>query len=250
MNILIPENPQYISPRNQEEDKNMEKLLKILVVEDEAKTARAIKKGLEENKMEVTIAYDGATGKKLAIQNSYDVIILDIILPQMSGLEVCKELRAVNKKTPILLLTALGTTEDKVTGLDSGADDYLVKPFEFKELLARIKSLSRRSTNEWNEFANLQFKDLVLDLNTKTAKRGGKTIELTAREFALLEYLIRNKGRVISKSEISENVWNHYNTNSNIVEVYMNYLRNKVDRDFETKLIHTSIGMGYILKEA
>jgi two-component system, OmpR family, copper resistance phosphate regulon response regulator CusR len=247
--MALLEIPDYLSTLK-ESDNKMEKLLNVLVVEDEPKTARAIKKGLEENKMEVTLAYDGLSGKKLALQQAFDVIILDIILPQMGGVEVCKELRAANKKTPILLLTALGTTEDKVIGLDSGADDYLVKPFEFKELLARIKSLTRRSANDWKEFAHLQYKDLILDLNTKTARRGGKTIELTAREFTLLEYLIRNKERIVSKAEISENVWNHYNTNSNIVEVYMNYLRNKIDRDFEPKLIHTSIGMGYILKEA
>lgn len=222
---------------------------RILVVEDEPKTARSIQKGLEESDYEVEVAYDGEAAIKLIDSRNYDLCLLDYILPKQTGLKVCEFIRSKHIKTPVLFLTALDTTEDKVTVLEAGADDYLVKPFEFRELLARVNSLLRRAKGDWNVVSVLTYEDLELNLNTRMAKRGDKIIELTAREFTLLEWLMRNKERVISKPEIEKNVWNiNYDTSSNVVEVYMNFLRKKIDREFEHKLIHTQIGQGYILK--
>lgn len=211
--------------------------------------ASFIKKGLEEQSYEVDQAYDGNFGIKLALQNEYDLIILDIILPNMNGLEVCREIRRHNVAVSILMLTALGTTDDKIIGLDAGADDYLTKPFEFKELLARIRAISRRST-EVNVGEKLGIADLEMDVARKTVTRGGKPINLTAREFALLHYLLRNKGRVVSRVDITEQVWEtSFDTGSNVIDVYINFLRKKVDKGHSSKLIHTLVGMGYVLKE-
>ena len=223
--------------------------MNILVIEDEPNVASFIRKGLQEQSYEVDVAHDGLEGKGLARQKDYDLIILDIILPNCSGLEICQEIRKSNPHVPILMLTALGTTDDVVTGLSAGADDYLVKPFKFKELLARVRALLRRSSLG-QESGKLSVADLTMDLNAKTVRRGEREIKLTAKEFALLEYFIRNKGRVLSRLDLLENVWElNFDLNSNVVEVYVNYLRNKIDKDFEHKLLHTVIGMGYVLKE-
>ncbi|GAB3532382.1 response regulator transcription factor [Pontibacter brevis] len=224
-------------------------MMRILLIEDEPKVASFIKKGLEEQSYEVDQAYDGIFGVKLALQNEYDLIILDIILPNMSGLDVCREIRRHNSSVSIMMLTALGSTDDKIVGLDAGADDYLAKPFEFKELLARIRALSRRST-EIVTSEKLHIADLELDVNKKTVHRAGKPVSLTAREFALLYYLLRNKGRVVSRVDITEQVWEtSFDTGSNVIDVYINFLRKKVDKGHSTKLIHTLVGMGYVLRE-
>ena len=223
--------------------------MKVLLIEDHPKTVQTLKQGLEENQMEVDFAYDGYSGKLLAERNKYDVIVSDIIIPYMNGLELCKYLRSIGIKTPVLMLSALDTIEDKVVGLDAGADDYLVKPFEFRELLARIRALSRRSADVATSSFIFTFEDLELNLHTKKVTRGDKIIELTPKEFSLLEYLIRNKEKVVTKAEIFENVWDiNFETGTNVVEVYVNYLRNKLDKGFAKKLIHTKFGIGYILK--
>ncbi len=223
--------------------------MNILLVEDEPKVASFIVQGLEESGYDVKLAYDGSLGLRFATKDSFDLMIFDVIIPGMNGLELCKEVRRQGINTPILMLTALGTTEDKVSGLDAGADDYLVKPFEFKELLARIRSLSRRNSGSTELSNKLVYHDLELDLDKKQAFRSGKSIPLTAKEFSLLEYLMRNRERVVSRVQISENVWDiHFDTGTNVVDVYMNLLRKKVDKDFETKLIQTRIGHGYILQ--
>ena len=223
--------------------------MKVLLIEDHPKTVQTLKQGLEENQMEVDFAYDGYSGKLLAERNKYDVIVTDIIIPYMNGLELCKYLRSIGIKTPVLMLSALDTIEDKVVGLDAGADDYLVKPFEFRELLARIRALSRRSADVATSSFIFTFEDLELNLHTKKVTRGSKIIELTPKEFSLLEYLIKNKEKVVTKAEIFENVWDiNFETGTNVVEVYVNYLRNKLDKGFDKKLIHTKFGIGYILK--
>jgi len=225
--------------------------MKILLVEDEAKVAAFIKKGLEEQAFEVDVAFDGAMGKRLALYNQYDVMIMDVNMPQINGFELVKIIRLEGITTPILMLTAFGTTDDKVTGFDAGADDYLVKPFEFRELLARIKSLHKRTgENTVHKGKKLVILDLELDLDEKSVKRAGKKIDLTAKEFALLEYFLRNKGKVISRVEIAEKVWDlKFDTGTNVIDVYINFLRKKIDKDFDKKLIHTMVGMGYIMKE-
>jgi two-component system copper resistance phosphate regulon response regulator CusR len=223
---------------------------KILVIEDEVKTAQSIRQGLEEHQFHVDIAYDGIMGKRMALRNKYDMIITDIIMPGKNGIDLCRELRKENLQAPILMLTALGTIADKLEGFDSGADDYLAKPFEFKELLARIKALLKRNPQILQESHHLTYADLELNLDTKKAVRNGKEIDLTAKEFALLHYFILNKGRVLSKVEIAQHVWGiDFDTGTNVVEVYVNYLRKKIDKDFASKLIHTQFGMGYIMKE-
>ncbi len=223
--------------------------MKVLVVEDEPKVASFIKQGLEEQSYNVTIAYDGFFGHKLATENEFDVIILDLMIPYMNGLEVCKKLREEGIKTPILMLTAMGTTDDKVTGLESGADDYLVKPFEFKELVARLRALSKRFTDSMQTPKVLKVADLEMNLDQKSVKRAGKSIDLTAKEFALLEFLLRNKNKVVSRAEISEKVWDiHFDTGTNVIDVYVNFLRKKIDKEFDKKLIQTMVGMGYIIK--
>lgn len=223
--------------------------MKLLLIEDEPKTVQSLRQGLEENGFEVDVAYDGLIGLQLARRGGYLLIISDIIIPGINGVELCKELRKSDNQTPVLMLTALGTTDDKVVGFDAGADDYLVKPFEFKELIARVRALTKRGSGS-TQLANvLRFEDIEVNMDAKTVHRSGTKIELTVREFNLLVYLIRNQGRVISKAEIAEHVWEiDFDTGTNVIEVYVNYLRKKIDRDFPTKLIHTQFGMGYVLK--
>ncbi|HEX8530506.1 MAG TPA: response regulator [Cytophagales bacterium] len=225
--------------------------MKILVVEDEPKLATFLRMGLEEQAFEVEVAYDGMMGKRLALSNHYDVLILDVNLPKLNGLDLARSIRQEGRKTPILMLTALGAVDDKVEGFESGADDYLVKPFEFRELLVRLRALHKRAGEQPAPAAVLRVADLELHLGDKTARRGGRKNELTAKEFALLEYLMRNRNRVVSRVDIAEKVWDiHFDTGTNTIDVYVNFLRKKVDKDFDQKLIHTVIGMGYILKEA
>lgn len=224
--------------------------MKILLVEDEPKTLQLIKEGLEQHQLEVDIAYDGLLGLTLAQRNYYDLIISDIILPELNGLQLCKKIREQNIATLILLLTAMSTPEDIVNGLDAGADDYLPKPFEFAVLMARIRALTRRSVSSTSTANILKMADLELNLDSKLVKRGGKEIMLTAKEFNLLEYFLRNPGRVISKVELAEKIWDiTFDTGTNVIEVFVNFLRKKIDKDFDKKLLHTQIGMGYVMKE-
>lgn len=221
--------------------------MRILIIEDEKKVARFLKIGLQEENHIVDTAYDGITGEQMALSGEYDVIILDLMLPKKDGMDVLRDIRNAGKTIPVLVLTAKGSLEDKVEGLDSGADDYLVKPFAFQELVARLRSLSRRSSREKPTL--LKFEDLELDTITRKAKRGNRDIELTNREFALLEYFMRNVNRVLTRTIISEHIWEYnFDTGTNIVEVYVNKLRNKIDTDSEKKLIHTVRGAGYIMK--
>lgn len=223
--------------------------MRILLIEDEIKTIQSLRQGLEEQDIRADIALDGKDGLALATQNTYDVIVSDIIMPGLDGLELCSRLRASGLKTPILLLSALGHTDDKVRGLEAGADDYLSKPFEFREFIARIKALARRPADAYKQHHVLRFADIEQDLDAKSVKRGGRDIMLTPREFALLEFFLRNPGRVLSKTEIAEKVWDvDFDTGTNVIEVYVNYLRNKIDKGFDTKLIHTLFGQGYVLR--
>ena len=221
--------------------------MRLLVVEDEKKVARFIKKGLEEEGYAVDLAFDGEEGLARALDRIHDLIILDIALPKMDGLHALKKLRDGKVPTPVLLLTVRATIEDKVLGLDSGADDYLTKPFAFQELLARIRALLRRKAEAGPPL--LQVEDLVLDPARHLVTRGGERIDLTSKEFALLEYLMRNAGRVLSRAMISEHVWDYdFDTETNVIDVYVNYLRRKIDSGREKKLIHTVRGSGYVLK--
>lgn len=222
---------------------------KILIVEDDTRVAELLKRGLDEEGFENHIAYDGEMGKKLCLSNTYDLVITDIILPKITGLDLCQIIKNNNPKLPIIMLTALGTTDDKVDGFDAGADDYLVKPFDFRELLARIRVLLKRSITAPNYTEKFTYLDLELDYNTKTIKRSGKEINLTPKEFKLLEYMMQNAERVLTRTEIAEKVWGtHFDTGTNFIDVYINYLRKKIDKGFENKLIHTKSGMGFILK--
>jgi len=222
----------------------------ILIIEDEVKTAQSIKNGLEEYHYQVDSAFDGEQGLKMALSKNYDLIISDIIMPGINGIDLCNRLRKNGIQAPILMLTALGTIDDKVIGFEAGADDYLVKPFEFKELLVRVRALLRRTAVPRTAENILRFADMKLDLDTKSVIRENESIQLTAREFALMEYFVRNAERIISKTEIAEKVWSiNFDTGTNVIEVYVNYLRNKVDKKFTHKLIHTVHGLGYILKE-
>ena len=220
------------------------------MVEDEVKVAAFIKKGLEKQGFTVEIAADGREGKQFFEEKTYDLAILDVNLPYIDGVELAAYIRSKNIQIPILMLTALGTTADKLNGFDAGVDDYLVKPFDFMELIARLRALLKRAVKT-NEPANiLQVADLELDLDQKVARRSGQNIELTAKEYALLEYLMRNRNRVVSKVDIAEQVWDiAFDTGTNFIEVYINYLRKKIDKDAPNKLIHTVVGMGYTLKE-
>jgi two-component system copper resistance phosphate regulon response regulator CusR len=223
--------------------------MKILVVEDEPKVASFIKQGLEEQRNEVDLATDGTVGQKKALENNYDVVVLDVMLPHQSGFDICKNMRAVGVDTPVLMLTALNTTEDKLTGFDMGADDYLIKPFEFKELLARLKALSKRKKTE-SLSAKLTIADLIVDTDAKVVRRTNKIIDLTHKEYDLLVYLMKNQNKVVSRSDISENVWDiHFDTRTNVIDVYINFLRKKIDKDYSPKLIHTVVGMGYMIKQ-
>lgn len=224
-------------------------IMNILLIEDEPKTLEFIAKGLEENGYSVDGAPDGIEGLRLAMQKSYHIIISDVVLPGMNGITLCRELRGLGNHTPLLMLTALGDVGQIVEGLDSGADDYLVKPFEFQELLARIRTLTKRSSGTPASLI-LAIADLEMNLESRSVKRAGRDIQLTAREYSLLEYLLRNKEKVISRQEIVRHVWGlDFDTGTNMVEVYINYLRRKIDRDFPQKLIHTQFGLGYVMKQ-
>ncbi|ASW73565.1 transcriptional regulator [Chryseobacterium piperi] len=224
--------------------------MNILIIEDDQRVAQLIQRGLEEQDFTVSVAYDGLSGKKLALQNEYSLIITDIVLPKMDGIDLCKEVRQIKPDMPIIMLTALGTTDDKVEGFDAGADDYLVKPFEMRELLVRIRALLKRNVKiSQNTGFILRYAELEMNLHTKLVRRGTKDINLTPKEFKLLEYMLQNPERVLSRVEIAEKVWDtHFDTGTNFIDVYINYLRKKIDKDFDRKLIHTKSGMGFILK--
>lgn len=232
--------------------------MKILIVEDETKVAEVLKRGLVEAAYEADIAYDGQTGLRLAQTGQYDLILLDVNLPMMNGLELCKRLREHDESTPVLMLTALGMSDDIVAGLEAGADDYLPKPFKFNELYARIKALTRRrriaSMVPAGSAAStvsdvFRLADLQIDFDAREVKRSNKPVQLTAKEYALLEFLARNAGKVRSRQEIAESVWGlTFETGTNFIDVYINYLRNKIDKPFDKKLIHTITGFGYVLK--
>ena len=222
--------------------------MRILVVEDEKKVASFIKRGLEEEDFAVDVAFDGEEGLYLAENNPYDVILMDLMLPKKDGLTVIRELRGKDISTPVLCLTAKDSVEDIVSGLESGSDDYLTKPFAFGELLARVKALVRRISKDRG--AEVHFADLRLDPVTHKIWRSDKEIDLTAKEYALLEYFMRNPNEVLTRAMIAEHVWDYtFDSFTNIIDVYVNYLRKKVDRDYDKKLIHTVRGVGYVLKE-
>ncbi|MBS1773563.1 MAG: response regulator transcription factor [Bacteroidetes bacterium] len=224
----------------------------ILLVEDEKKIADALQAGLMEEEFDVSVAYNGLEGKKLYLSNHYDLIILDINMPFINGYELCKIIRENDSRIPIIMLTALNLTDNKVQGFDMGADDYIVKPFEFREMLARIRAMLRRADAQvevMEEERILTIADLEVNLDNKEVKRSGQKIILTAKEFQLLEYLLKNKGKVVSRSDIAKDVWDiDFDTQTNVIDVYVNFLRKKLDKDFTPKLIHTQVGMGYILK--
>ena len=225
--------------------------IRILIVEDEQKIADTLKFGLSENGYQVEVAYDGKLGYRLFSVQNFDMLILDINLPGMNGYELCKAVRILNEQVPIIMLTSMSALSDKIEGYDAGADDYIVKPFEFRELLLKIRVLLKRTVGRNMPVGNvLKLSDLEMNLDNKEVRRNNTLIHLTAKEFQLLEYLLRNKNRVVSRTDIAINVWDmDFDTNTNVIDVYISYLRNKVDKHFEHKLIQTQVGMGYILKE-
>ena len=219
-----------------------------MVVEDDKKVAGFIKKGLEEETYAIDVAYDGEDGLHLGSEGQYDLVILDIMLPKIDGLEILSQLRDQGRDTPILLLTAKDAVDDRVTGLNKGADDYLTKPFAFSELLARVRVLLRRGKAEVK--TTLQISDLTLDLVSHNVNRGGDEIELTGKEYSLLEYFIRNQEKVLTRTMIAEHVWDYnFDTFTNVIDVYINHLRKKIDKDRQAKLLHTLRGVGYSMKE-
>lgn len=223
---------------------------RICLIEDEQKVASFITKGLEEQGYNVKTAGDGTSALKLLQQEQFDLLIMDVMLPDTNGIELCRTVRQKDTQTPILMLTALNQVHDKVAGLKAGADDYLVKPFHFSELLARMEALMRRNKNA-EENHVLTFDDLTLDTWSKTAERAGKKITLTAKEYTLLELFMQNPNKILSREYIAEKVWEiGFDTGTNFIDVYVNYLRKKIEKDFKSKLIHTVIGMGYILKQS
>ncbi len=226
-------------------------MAEILIIEDDERLAGIIRRGLEEEGYVTSVAFDGETGLKLALEKKNSLIISDIVLPKINGLDLCREIRIHKPDIPIIMLTALGTTDDKVEGFDSGADDYLVKPFEFRELSARIRSLLKRADNQIIKKEKvLKYADIEMNNQTKSVKRNNIEINLTPKEFNLLRYFLENPEKILSRTEISENVWEtHYDTGTNFIDVYINYLRNKIDKPFEKKLIHTKAGMGFMLIE-
>ncbi|AYQ30926.1 response regulator transcription factor [Runella sp. SP2] len=222
--------------------------MKILLVEDEYRLASFIRKGISAEGYEVEVAYDGRMGLSLFRKNSYDIILLDVNLPHINGFELCQLIRADNESVPVLMLTALDSLADKADGFNAGADDYLAKPFEFQELLLRLRALTRRSGTKPKQI--LRLADLELNLDTKTVTRAGQRINLTTREYSLMEYLMLNKGKIISRVDISERVWSlDFDSSTNVIDVYISYLRKKIDKGFSTKLLHTIVGMGYVLRE-
>ncbi|WP_293741715.1 response regulator transcription factor [uncultured Pedobacter sp.] len=224
--------------------------MNLLLVEDEPSVVSVISRGLKDEGFTVSISPDGLIGKQMALDNQFDLIILDIMLPGINGLELCKIIKEQKPNTPIIMLTALGTTENVVNGLDNGADDYLIKPFKFAELFARIRMLLRRYHGVVSQDQIIAVGDLQINLSAKTVKRNQQEIILTATEYRLLEYMAKNKSKILSRIDILENVWDiDFNLGTNVVDVYVNYLRKKIDKNADQKLIHTAVGLGYILKE-
>ncbi len=223
----------------------------ILIVEDEKRVADLIKAGMEENGYQTMVAYDGEMGIRLFRSHRFHLVISDIILPKTDGFGLCKEIRKISKSVPILMLTALGSTDDKLDGFDAGADDYMVKPFDFRELTARVRVLLKRGTDTVSaQPENIDYSDLHIDVMHKEVRRSGIRIKLSPKEYNLLLYMAENADRVISRMEIAENVWNtHFDTGTNFIDVYINYLRKKIDKDFAVKLIHTKPGMGFIFTD-
>ncbi|MCD0471961.1 response regulator transcription factor [Flavobacterium sp. JAS] len=223
--------------------------MKLLIVEDEPNLLSILRKGFAENNNEVSVALDGKTALEMIHNYDFDVVILDVMLPDINGIEICRRLRATKNFVPVLLLTALGTSENIVTGLNAGADDYLVKPFKFGELDARVNALNRRANQDTEKVDTIVISDLEINGKAKSVKRDGESIILTAKEFKLLYYLAKNTGRIVSRDQILDNVWDiNFDMNTNVVDVYITYLRKKIDKPFKTKLIHTMKGLGYILK--
>jgi DNA-binding response OmpR family regulator len=224
---------------------------RILLVEDEKKIAESLRKGLSEHHYEVDVAYDGVIGRKLFDSKEYDLAILDINLPLMNGYDLARYIRQSNEGMLVVMLTAMNTTEDKIEGFEAGADDYIVKPFDFQELLVRIRALLKRLHHQPSLGSNvLKVGDLVMNLDSKEVSREGRNIPLTAKEFQLLEYFIRNRNKVVSRIDIALNVWDiDFDTKTNVIDVYVNFLRKKIEKDFSSKLIYTQVGMGYVLKE-
>ena len=226
-------------------------MIKILVIEDEKRVADLLKIGLEENGYQVLVAYDGEMGWRLFHSNDFQLIISDIILPKLNGFELCQKIRKADEEIPILMLTALGTADDKLEGFDVGADDYMVKPFDFRELLARVRVLlKRRAVAKVDVVKEISYADLYINLERQEVTRNGEPIKLSPKEYNLLVYLVENAERVVSRVEIAEKVWNtHFDTGTNFIDVYINYLRKKMDKNFEVKLIHTKPGVGFILTD-
>lgn len=226
-------------------------MIKILVIEDEKRVADLLKIGLEENGYQVLVAYDGEMGWRLFQSNDFQLIISDIILPNLNGFELCQKIRKADEEIPILMLTALGTADDKLEGFDMGADDYMVKPFDFRELLARVRVLlKRRAVAKVDVVKEISYADLYINLERQEVTRNGEPIKLSPKEYNLLVYLVENAEKVVSRVEIAEKVWNtHFDTGTNFIDVYINYLRKKMDKNFEVKLIHTKPGVGFILTD-
>ncbi|MRX68449.1 DNA-binding response regulator, OmpR family, contains REC and winged-helix (wHTH) domain [Flavobacterium resistens] len=223
--------------------------MKLLIVEDEPNLLSILRKGFAENNNEVSVALDGKTAIEMIHNYHFDVVVLDVMLPDINGIEICRRLRASKNFVPILLLTALGTSENIVTGLNAGADDYLVKPFKFGELDARVNALHRRANQDTERIDKIIIGDLEIDGKAKSVKRDGEAIVLTAKEFKLLYYLARNAGRIVSRDQILDNVWDiNFDMNTNVVDVYINYLRKKIDKPYKIKLIHTMKGLGYVIQ--
>ena len=226
-------------------------MINILVIEDEKRVADLLKIGLEENGYQVLVAYDGEMGWRLFQSNDFQLIISDIILPKLNGFELCQKIRKADEEIPILMLTALGTADDKLEGFDVGADDYMVKPFDFRELLARVRVLlKRRAVAKVDVVKEISYADLYINLERQEVTRNGEPIKLSPKEYNLLVYLVENAERVVSRVEIAEKVWNtHFDTGTNFIDVYINYLRKKMDKNFDVKLIHTKAGVGFILTD-
>jgi len=226
--------------------------MKLLLIEDEPSVISLIQRSLSASGHEIAVAMDGQSGLQMALQHDFDIIILDLMIPVINGMEVCRNIRSAEIATPILMLTALGTTENIVSGLDAGADDYMTKPFKLAELEARLRTLTRRGKEAEKDkpVSGLKIGDLVMDTVTKTVTREGQTIDLTATEFRLLEFLLMNQNKVLNRMEILENVWDiNFNLGTNVVDVYINYLRKKIDKKHKIKFIHTVFGMGYVLRQ-
>lgn len=226
-------------------------MISILVIEDEKRVADLLKIGLEENGYQVMVAYDGEMGLRLFQNNAFQLVISDIILPKLNGFEVCQQIRKTDNQIPILMLTALGTADDKLEGFDVGADDYMVKPFDFRELLARVRVLlKRRAVASVDIVKEITYADLNINLEQQEISRNNTPIKLSPKEYNLLVYLVENAERVVSRVEIAEKVWNtHFDTGTNFIDVYINYLRKKMDKNFDVKLIHTKPGVGFILTD-